>query len=119
MPPAPRPVVDSGTLSAAFLLVFRQGSSPSSPAPDDTDLLHRLRDAVPAAPPAACREALIRVRRLSFDAAGTGTAFLEGQFGTGDRAREKAIRELQETNPGFTDAEYRTAFNAGLAWAGS
>ena len=39
---------DPAALSAAFALVFRKGRSPPScPVPDDTDLLNRIRDAVP------------------------------------------------------------------------
>jgi len=119
MPSAYRPEADPETLSAAFVLIFRQGRSPPScPAPDDNDILNRIRDAVPAASPAVCREALIRVRRLSFDVLEICTAFREGQYGSGDLARAKAIGELEDRNPGFSDAEYRTAFFAGQMWAG-
>jgi hypothetical protein len=112
-------VVDPAVLSAAFVLVFRQGRSPPScPAPDDTDLLNRIRDAVPSAPPAACREALVRVRRLSFDAAEAGAAYVNGDFGTGEPAKEAAARDLAAKDPGFSDPEYRTAFAVGLMWAG-
>jgi hypothetical protein len=113
--PAPyRPAADPKTLSAAFVLVFRKGRSPPScPVPDDTDLLNRIRDAVPEASPVVCREALVRVRRLSFDVTEICTAFRDGQYGTGDQARAAALFDLEKHNPGFTDAEYRTAFNVG------
>lgn len=113
------PAVDPAVLSAAFVIVFRQGRSPPScPAPDDTDLLNRIRDAVPSAPPAACREALVRVRRLSFDAAEAGAAYANGEYGTGERAKEAAAGGLAAKNPGFSGPEYRTAFSVGLMWAG-
>ena len=115
---APR-TIDPRILSAAFSLVFRQGRSPPScPAPDDTDLLNRIRDAVPAVSPAACRDALIRVRRLSFDVTEIATAFREGQYGTGPDAEAAALCELEDKDPGFSDAEYRTAFKVGQLWAG-
>jgi hypothetical protein len=129
-----RPVTDPEVLTAAFVLVFRdhrehgknqedsslwQGRSSSSfPVPTDTDLLNRIRDAVPAASPVACRDALVRVRRLSSDATEICTAFREGRYGSGEEGRAAALRELGEQNPGFSAAEYRTAFNAGLMWIG-
>lgn len=113
-PPAPGPAV----LSAAFVLVFRQGRSPPScPAPDDNGLLNRICDAVPAASPAACREALVRVRRLSFDVTDVAATFLDGGYGTGETARESAMADLAAKNPGFSGPEYRTAFSVGLLWA--
>ena len=134
MTAATRPASDPEALSAAFVLVFcdrreheknpgdsslRQGRSPPScPVPSDTDLLNRIRDAVPAVSPEVCREALVRVRRLSFDVTEICTAFCEGQYGTGDGARAAAMEEIRSRNPGFSDAEYRTAFNVGLMWAG-
>jgi hypothetical protein len=119
MPSAYQPAADPETLSAAFVLVFRKGRSPPScPVPDDTDLLNRIRDAVPQASPAVCRAALIRVRRLSFDVTEICTAFREGAYGSGDDAQAAALCELEDRNPGFTDAEYRTAFLVGQMWAG-
>ena len=129
-----RPATDPKALSAAFVLVFcdcreheknpedsslRQGRSPPScPVTNDTDLLNRIRDAVPAVSPAVCREALVRVRRLSFDVTEICTAFREGQYGCGEGGRAAALCELGERNPGFSDAEYRTAFNVGQMWIG-
>jgi hypothetical protein len=129
-----RPASDPKALSAAFFLVFcdrreheknpedsssrQERSPPSCPAPDDTDLLNWIRDAVPAAPPAVCREALIRVLRLSFDVTEICTAFREGQFGSGDGGQAAALGELEDRNPGFSDAEYHTAFNVGKIRAG-
>lgn len=119
MPGAHGPAVDPRALSAAFVLVFRQGRSPPScPSPNDTDLLNRIRDAVPAASPVVCREALVRVRRLSFDVTEICSAFLEGKYGGSDTARAAALSEIEVRNPGFTSAEYRTAFLVGQMWAG-
>lgn len=113
------PVMDAKTLSAAFVLVFHKGRSPPScPTPDDTDLLNRIRDAVPDAPPAACRDALIRVRRLSFDAAEIGSLFCANHYGKGEPAQAAALADLEERNPGFSEPEYRTAFAVGQMWAG-
>jgi hypothetical protein len=113
------PAPDPETLSAAFCLVFRQGwSPPSCPAPNDTDLLNRILDAVPDRSPAVCREALIRVRRLSFDAAEIGSGFCNGEFGEGLNAAAAALAELETRNPGFSGAEYRTAFSVGRIRAG-
>ena len=113
------PAADPAVLSAAFVLVFRQGRSPPScPAPDDNDLLNRIRDAVPAASPAACRDALVRVRRLSFDVTETAGAFTGGGYGAGPSAKDAAIADLAAKNPGFSAPEYRTAFSVGLLWAG-
>ena len=110
--------IDPKILSAAFSLVFRQGRSPPScVAPNDTDLLNRIRDAVPVASPAACRDALIRVRRLSFDVVEVAGGFREGQYGSGADAEAAALSELEEKNPGFSDAEYSTAFKVGQIWA--
>src|SRR5512137_1117002 len=104
MPGAHGPAIDPRALSAAFVLIFRQGrSTPSCPVPNDTDLLNRIRDAVPAVSPDVCRDALVRVRRLSFDVTEICTAFCEGQYGTGDGARAAAIGEIRNRNPGFCD----------------
>ncbi len=114
---APR-TLDPAVLSAAFSLIFRQGRSPPScQTPDETGLLNRIRDAVPSASPAACRDALIRVRRLSFDVVEVAGAFREGQYGKGDDAESAALCELEDKDPGFTDTEYRTAFRVGQMWA--
>jgi hypothetical protein len=110
--------LDPKILSAAFSLVFRKGRSPPSCThPDDTDLLNRIRDAAPSASPAACRDALIRVRRLSFDVVELAGAFREGQYGAGEDAEAAVLCELTAKDPGFTKAEYRTAFEVGLMWA--
>lgn len=115
--PDSSPRVDPKVLSAAFDLVFRQGRSPPScPNPDESDLLNRIRDRVPEASAAACREALIRVRRLSFDAYEAGDAVREGACGSGEEARNTAVRVLAEKNPGFTGEEYRKAFAVGMMW---
>ena len=117
--PHATPKPDPAVLSAAFALVFRQGRSPPScPTPNDRDLLNRIQDAVPSAFPAACRDALIRVRRLSFDVVEVCTGFREGQYGTGDEAQAAAFCDLEDKDPGFTDEEYRTAFAVGMIWAG-
>jgi hypothetical protein len=114
----PKGKTDPAALSAAFTLVFRKGRSPPScPVPDDTDLLNRIRDAVPAVSPADCRDALVRVRRLSFDAVEICGAFRQGEFGTGDMSRATALADLEKKNPGFSDPEYQIAFAVGLMWA--
>jgi hypothetical protein len=43
-------------------------------------------------------------------------AFREGFYGTGEDAKDAAIRDLEEKNPGFTDDEYLTAFAVGMMW---
>jgi len=114
---APR-TLDPAVLSAAFSLVFRQGRAPPScQTPDEAGLLNRIRDAVPSASPAVCRDALIRVRRLSFDVVEVAGTFRDGQYGCGEDAEASALRELEEKDPGFSDAECRTAFKVGLMWA--
>jgi hypothetical protein len=116
MPPVTKP--DPKALSAAFVLVFRQGRSPPScPLPDDAGLLNRIMDTAPDASPAACREALIRVRRLSFDVVEAATAFRQGEYGTGDEAKAAALSDLEGKDPGFSEEEYCTAFAVGLMWA--
>jgi hypothetical protein len=110
--------LDPAVLSAAFVLVFRQGRSPPScPVPDDAGLLNRIQDAVPGASPASCREALIRVRRLSFDVLEVCAAFREGEYGMDDAAKGAALAALAAKDPGFSEPEYRTAFSVGLMWA--
>ncbi|NMB79321.1 MAG: hypothetical protein GYA23_09545 [Methanomicrobiales archaeon] len=105
-------------LSAAFSLIFHKGRSPPScPVPDDNDLLNRIRDAVPQAPPKACRDALVRVRRLSFDVTEVCGAFLQGDYGEGADAKAAALADLETKDPGFSEAEYFTAFAVGLMWA--
>jgi hypothetical protein len=113
------PPADPAVLSAAFALVFRKGRSPPSCAsPDESDLTNRIRDAVPAASPPACRDALIRVRRLSFDVLEVCSAFRDGQYGAGENAEAAAISDLEGKDPGFSAAEYRTAFLVGMMWTG-
>ena len=113
------PVMDARALSAAFKLVFRQGRSPPScPSPDDNDLLNRIQDAVPSISPAVCHEALVRVRRLSLDAAEIGSDFQTGQYGCGKSAQAAALADLEGRNPGFLETEYCTAFLVGRMWAG-
>lgn len=119
MPPGYRPQADPRALAAAFDLIFRKGRSPPScPVPDDTDLLNRIRDAVPDASPAVCREALVRVRRLSFDVLEICMGYQDGQYGSGDGAQAAALADLEAGNPGFSPDGYRTAFLVGQMWAG-
>jgi len=116
MPAAP-PKPNKAALSAAFTLVFSQGRSPPScPAPDDIDLLNRIRDKVKSASPAECRDALIRVQRLSHDVYEVCEAFREGVYGTGDKAQAIALSLLKEKCPGLNEKEYRTAFAVGMMW---
>jgi hypothetical protein len=116
MPAAP-PKPNKEALSAAFTLVFSQGRSPPScPAPDDIDLLNRIRDKVQSASPAECRDALIRVQRLSHDVYEVCGAFREGVYGTGDKAQAIALSLLIEKCPGLNEKEYRTAFAVGMMW---
>jgi hypothetical protein len=111
------PELSPALLSAAFDLVFRKGRSPPScPMPDDNDLLNRILDAVPSASPKACRQALIRVRRLSFDVVEVCSAFRQGEYGAGDGSKAVALADLEGKNPGFSKAEYITAFAVGLMW---
>ncbi|MCU0632156.1 MAG: hypothetical protein MUC66_04170 [Methanolinea sp.] len=108
---------DRETLSAAFSLVFRQGRAPPScPSPCESELLNFIRDRVPAASPAACRDALIRVRKLSKDVYTVCDQFREGLFGSGDTAQVAAMKALMEKNPGFSEEEYRVAFSVGMMW---
>lgn len=108
---------DSETLSVAFTLVFRQGRAPPScPSPREAELLNQICDRVQAASTAACRDALIRVRKLSYDVYIVCDEFREGIFGTGDEAQAAAINALAEINPGFSKEEYRTAFVTGMMW---
>ena len=109
---------DPAALSAAFALVFRQGRSPPSCLlPDDAGLLNRILDAAPDAPPSSCRDALVRVRRLSFDAVEVASAFREGEYGNGDGAEAAALEDLARKNSGFSHDEYLTAFAVGRIWA--
>jgi hypothetical protein len=109
--------VDPEVRSAAFDLVFRKGRSPPScMTPNDSDLLNRIRDAVPTASPVSCREALIRVRRLSSDVVEVCAAFRAGEYGSGDAAMAAALSDLEGKNRGFSEPEYRTAFATGLMW---
>gem|GEM_PF-5751984 len=68
---------------------------------------------MPAASPA---EALIRVRRLSFDVLEIASAFREGVYGKDDDAEASALCELEDRNPGFSDEECRAAFAVGKIW---
>ena len=115
--PKNTPETDREALSIAFVLVFTQGRAPPScPCPDERDLLNRIMDRSRSASPAACRDALIRVRRLSIDLYTVCGAFREGACGKMKSSEEKAIRALKERNPGFNDDEYRTAFEVGMMW---
>ncbi len=116
MPAAP-PKSNKADLSAAFTLVFCQGRSPPScPAPHNTDLLNRIRDKIPNASPAECRDTLIRIQQLSHDVYEICEAFREGVFGTGDEAQAQALSLIEEKYPGLTEKEYRTAFAVGMMW---
>jgi len=111
------PGADSETLSVAFTLVFRQGQAPPScPSPHEAELLNQISDRVQGASPAACRDALIRVRKLSSDVYIVCDGFRKGIFGTGDEAHSAAINALAQINPGFSVEEYRTAFVTGMMW---
>jgi hypothetical protein len=85
--------------------------------PDDAGLLNRIMDSAPDASPAACRDALVRVRRLSFDVVEICSGFLQGEYGMDDEAKAAALADLKEKNPGFSEAEYQAAFAVGLMWA--
>jgi hypothetical protein len=111
------PLPSQAVMSIAFDLIFRKGRSPPScPAPDDTDLLNRIRDNVQNESPAMCRDALIRIQRLSHDVYDVCNAFREGEYGSGDEAMEKALTLLQKKCPGLSEDEYRTAFAVGMMW---
>jgi hypothetical protein len=113
VPPKPSPEV----MSIAFDLIFRKGRSPPScPTPDDTDLLNRIRDRVRNESPAMCRDALIRIQRLSHDVCDVCGAFRDGEYGSGNEALEKALVLLEEKCPGLSAEEYRTAFAVGMMW---
>jgi hypothetical protein len=69
---------------------------------------------VPAASPAVCREALIRVRRPSFDVPGDRIRIPRwGVYGKDGDAEVSALCELEDRNPGFFNEEYRTASAVG------
>lgn len=115
--PKPRPSSDPAALRIAFDLIFHKGRAPPScPMPDERDLLNRIMDRAPEASAAGCRDALIMVRKLSYDVYPVCDAFREGLYGTGEDAKGAAIRDLEEKNPGFTDDEYLTAFAVGMMW---
>ena len=115
--PAVPPLPGHEVMTIAFDLVFRKGRSPPScPAPDDTDLLNRIRDKVQNESPAMCRDALIRIQRLSHDVYEVCGAFRDGEYGSGDDALETALSLLRTTCPGLSEDEYRTAFAVGMMW---
>lgn len=104
-------------MNAAFTLVFSQGRSPPScPAPDDNYLLNRILDKVKNASPTECRDALIRIQRLSHDVYEVCEAFREGEYGTGEAAQAMALSLLEGKCPGLSEKEYRTAFSVGMMW---
>jgi hypothetical protein len=102
---------------AAFGLAFSSSRSPLSyETHTDEDLLPKVRKLAPAATPEECLDALARVRSLCDSVYEVCEAFRAGRFGTGPRARERAVTELSRKNSGFSEAEYETAFAAGLLW---
>lgn len=115
--PAQPPKPSSAVMSIAFDLIFRKGRSPPScPAPDDIDLLNRIRDRVQNESPAVCRDALIRIQRLSHDVYEVCGAFREGEYGSGEEAMETALNLLRKKCPGLSDEEYQKAFAVGMMW---
>lgn len=102
---------------ASFELAF--GSS-RSPLPyerrTDRELLPRIQERAPNASSEEIFDALARVRRLCDNAYEVCDAFRDGGFGEGTSARAAALKELTERTPGFTEAEYKTAFASGLLW---
>lgn len=116
MPPIPQKP-SSEVMSIAFDLIFRKGRSPPScPVTDDTDLLNRIRDKVHNESPDMCRDALIRIQRLSHDVYEVCGAFREGEYGSGEDALAKALALLEKKCPGLSKDEYRTAFAVGMMW---
>jgi hypothetical protein len=104
-------------MSIAFDLIFRKGRSPPScPAPDDTDLLNRIRDKVQNESPAMCRDALIRIQRLSYDVYEVCGAIRDGEYGSMDEALETALSQLRKKCPGLSEDEYQTAIAVGMMW---
>lgn len=115
--PAQPPAPSQAVMSIAFDLIFRKGRSPPScPAPDDIDLLNRIRDKVENESPAMCRDALIRIQRLSHDVYDVCNAFREGEYGSGKEAMETALALLEKKCPGLSEDEYQTAFAVGMMW---
>lgn len=115
--PKPRHIQDPAALRIAFDLVFRKGRSPPScPMPDDRELLNIIMDRAPEASASGCRDALILVRKLSYDVYQVCDAFREGSYGGGDDGGKAAIRDLEQKNPGFTPDEYQKAFAIGMMW---
>lgn len=117
MPPAQPQPPTPAVMSIAFDMIFCKGRSPPScPSPDNVDLLNRIRDKVQNESPAMCRDALIRIQRLSHDVYDVCNAFREGEYGCGDAAMETALNLLKKKCPGLSDEEYRTAFAVGMMW---
>lgn len=102
---------------ASFELAF---GSRRSPLPyerqTDRELLPRVQERAPNASPEEILDALVRVRRLCDNVYEVCDAFRDGRFGEGTPARAAALSELAERIPGFTEAEYKTAFAEGLLW---
>ncbi len=102
---------------AAFELAFDGGRSPLPYERwTDEELLPKVKDLAPTASPEECLDALSMVRRLCDDVYEVCETFRSGEFGEGTLARQAALRELSIKSPGFTGAEYDTAFSAGLLW---
>jgi hypothetical protein len=110
-------VADPALLSLAFSLVFGQGSSRASgPEPDASELSRRIHDQIQNVSDAACEDAIARVQKLASDTYRLCDAVRDGTYGSGGEARDAVIRVLAGDNYGFSEAEYRQAFSAGMLW---
>lgn len=117
--PIPRTSTGSEARKAAFALAFTNSRSPLPlECRPDGELITMLRERVPAASDAECREAIKTVRCLCSAVYAVCEEFRSGTCGHGADAARIAIGRLREQQPGFSAEEYREAFAAGLLWTG-
>ncbi len=101
----------------AFTLAFTNSRSPLQyEMHTDDELVPAIQAHAPSASREECREALESVRSLCDRVYEICDAFRSGRYGSGIPSQAEAIRVLSEQNPGFSEAEYRAAFAAGLLW---
>jgi len=101
----------------AFALAFNNSRSPLPyETHTDEELLPVIRAHAPSVSREECREVLESVRSLCGSVYRICEAFRSGMYGSGVPAQVEAIRMLSEEICGFSDAEYRAAFAAGLLW---
>jgi len=101
----------------AFDIAFKEKRSPLVYEKlTNEQLVIKIKSLLPNASSEECLAAITTVRKLCDDVYEVCNAYRDEKFGKGPDAAKTAVTELSKKSPGFSKAEYDTAFTTGLLW---